>query len=154
VYGFVFRKVSMITNKTKELRALGQIGQKPYFALQKDADLSDAQANILESIASACEQEVERQDEKAKVIIEAFRSQFPEGKIPKGVALPPPPPELKLMWEERNAMILLARDRLRAAFGEQEFHRFDQHAKFDFGTNDEYLQRRKSNNLAPVSPKF
>lgn len=154
VYGFVIRKVSIITNKTKELRASGRIGQKPYFAMQKDANLNDVQAKILESIASACQQEIERQDEKAKVIIEAFRSQFPEGKIPEGMTLPPPPPELKLMWEERNAMILRARDRLRAAFGEQEFHRFDQHAKFDFGTSDQYLKGRNGNGIAPALPKF
>lgn len=154
VYGFVFRKVSVITNKTKELRALGRIGPKPYFALQKEAALSEAQAKLLEAIAAACEQEVKHQDEKARVIIEAFRAQFPDGRIPQGMTLPPPPPELKLMWEERNAIILRARDRLRAAFGEQEFHRFDQHAKFDFGTNDVYLKRRNSNSMAPALPKF
>lgn len=155
VYGFIFRKVSLIANKTKELRALGRIGSKPYFALQKEADLSEAQAKILEATAAACEQEVKRQDEKAQVMIERFRAQFPDGKIPRGVTLPPPPPELKFMWEERNAMILRARDRLRAAFGEQEFHRFDQHVKFDFGSNDQYLKRRNgSHNLSFASPQF
>ncbi len=155
VYGFIFRKVSLITNKTKELRALGRISSKPYFALQKEAGLSEAQAKILEATAAASEQEVRRQDEKAQVIIERFRAQFPDGKIPRGVTLPPPPPELKLMWEERNAIILRARDRLRAVFGEQEFHRFDQHVKFDFGSNDQYLKRRNgSNHPVSASPQF
>jgi hypothetical protein len=39
------------------------------------------------------------------------------------------------MWEERNAMILRARDQLRAAFGEEEFARFDNYAKFHYGAN-------------------
>jgi hypothetical protein len=39
------------------------------------------------------------------------------------------------MWEERNAMILRARDQLRAVFGEEEFARFDNYAKFHYGTN-------------------
>lgn len=104
--------------------------------LQREAALSEKQALALQDIASACMQEVARQDDKARAIIGAYKSQFPGHKIPEGVTPPPPPPELKTMWEERNAMVLKARDRLRAALGGEEFYRFDQYVKFQYGADD------------------
>lgn len=134
VYDFVFRKVTRLREKTRELQAQGRIAQTPYFPLQREAGLNKAQAVALEEIAFACQQELTRQDEKAKIIISAFQAQFPGGRVPKD-GNPPLPPELKTMWEERNAMILRARDRLRTAFGEEAFARFDDYAKFRYGTN-------------------
>ncbi len=135
VYNFLFQKVVRLREKTTELQVQGRIGQKPYFPLQSEAGLTVSQATALEAIAFACRQQVRDQDEKAKAVIMAFRSsQFPGGRVPEGGA-PPPPPELKTMQEERNAMILRARDQLRAAFGDEEFARFDNYAKFHYGTN-------------------
>jgi len=134
VYNFLFHKVVRLREKTRELQGQGRIGQKPYFPLRTEAGLTEGQSTALEAIAFACRQQVNQQDQKAKAIINAFRSQFPEGKDPEGGA-PPPPPELKAMWEERNAMILRARDQLRAVFGEEEFARFDNYAKFHYGAN-------------------
>lgn len=134
VYGFLFHKVVRLREKTIELQGQGRIGLKRYFPIQREAGLSQGQATALEAIAFACRQQVKQQDQKAKAIIKAFQSGFPEGRVPAGGA-PPPPPELKTMWEERNAMILRARDQLRAVFGEEEFARFDNYAKFHYGTN-------------------
>ena len=134
VNNFLFHRVVRLREKTSELQAQGQIGQKPYFPLQREAGLNEAQANALEAIALTCWQEVTRQDEKASAIIKAFQNQFPGGQVPKGGS-PPPPPELKNMWEERNAMILRARDQLHAVFGEEAFARFDDYAKFHYGAN-------------------
>ena len=47
---------------------------------------------------------------------------------------PPPPPELFAMQQERNAIILQARERLHAAFGEEEFTRFDQFVQKRIGS--------------------
>lgn len=146
VYNFLFRKVVRLREKTRALQAQGRIGQKPYFPLQREAGLSEGQANALEAIAFACWQQVTRQNEKAQAIINAFQSRFPEGRIPQGGA-PPPPPELKALWEERNAMILRARDQLRVAFGEEAFGRFDNYAKFHHGTNTSPVT------INPVNPK-
>ena len=134
VYGMLFHKLVHLREKTKELQAEGRVGQKPYFILKKEAGLSEEQSTALEAIALACWQRVEQQDDKAKAIIAAFRSRFPEGRVPAD-GPPPPPPELKTMWDERNAIILRARDQLRATFGEGEFARFDNHVKFYHGTN-------------------
>jgi hypothetical protein len=134
VYGSLFHKVMHLREKTKELQAQGRIGQKPYFILKREVRISEDQSIALEAIALACWQRVEQQDKKAKAIIAAFRSRFPDGRVPAD-GPPPPPPELKIMWDERNEMILRARDQLRATFGEEEFARFDNHIKFYHGAN-------------------
>jgi hypothetical protein len=133
-YDFLFRKVVRLREKTRELQAQGRVSHQPYFPLQRESGLNEAQATALEAIAFACQQEVARQDEKAKAVIEAFQARFPGGRVPKE-GNPPLPPELQTMWEERNATILRARDRLRAAFGEEAFARFDNYVKFRYGTN-------------------
>ncbi len=143
IYGLLFERVVSVKKKIRELQGQGRIARKPTYALQKEAQLSEAQAEALEGIAFACREEVARQDEKAKTSISAYRAQFPNGKIPDGVTPPPPPPELKVMWEERNAMILRARDRLRTVLGEESFRRFDRQAKFPYGADDESVRRRR-----------
>ena len=131
-YGFLFRLVSKLSDKTRELRSQGRIGPKDYFPLQKEASLTQGQARMLEAIASVCQQEIARQDEKAKSIVHAFRAQLPENKQLRSKALPPPPAELKALSNERNAIVLRARERLRLGFGEESFTRFDNYVKFRF----------------------
>lgn len=134
VYNSIFRKVVSLRNKTIELQSQGRIGQNRYFPLQRDAGLTESQASALEAIAFDCRKQVSHQDEKAKAIVNAFQSRFLGGRVPSGGS-PPPPPELKAMWEERNAMILRARDQLRLALGAEQFTRFDNYAKFHYGAN-------------------
>jgi hypothetical protein len=121
-YAFLFRNNAFFRKKAIEA------GKPPArnTAFQKEAGLSDVQALVLDEIAAATMHEVDQQDARARVIIERFRAQFPNGVVPKGQPLPEPPPELKIMQEERNAMILRGRDRLLTAFGEQKFARFNE----------------------------
>jgi hypothetical protein len=134
VYGFLFRKVARLSKKTQELRSQGKISEKAYHPLKNEAALSEAQSIALEAISADCEQALAQQDEKAKKIIQAFRERFPPGELPKGTRLPPPPPELITMSQQRNAIILKARDQVRLAFGELAFSRFDTYAKFRYET--------------------
>lgn len=134
VYGILFDKVVRLREKTQELQTQNRIGLKAYFPVQREANLTVPQATALEAIAFACHQQVRQQDEKAKRIVEAFRAQFPEGRVPASGA-PAPPPELRAMWRERNAIILRARDQLRTAFGTAEFSRLDDYLKFKYGAN-------------------
>lgn len=91
------------------------------------AQLSDEQMAALVRIASDCEQEVKAMDARAKVIIDARRAlYYPGGKVPPGGKIAPPSPELAAMQEERNAIVLRWRDRVRETFGEQEFARLQE----------------------------
>lgn len=149
IYGFLFKKVSRLSEKTLELRSQGKIGLKPYYPMQKEAALSAAESIALEAIASACQREVDRQDERARIIIQAFRAKFPDGKVPKGTTLPPPPAELITMQQERDAIILQARDQLRLAFGEASFAALDNYAKFRY----QPTTRPVSSDLVPFESK-
>jgi hypothetical protein len=112
-------------------------------AFQHEAELSDEQARMLNEIAADCEREVREQDAKARVIIDARRAAYPGGRIPPGGKPLPPSPELEAMQQERNAIILRARDRLRQALGEQEWGRFQ-----------EFIHQRVASNITitPASP--
>jgi len=90
----------------------------------EDAELSEEQMRALTRIATECEQEVREMDAKARAIIDARRAlYYPGDKVPPGGKLAPPSPELIAMQQERDALILRCRERVREAFGEQEFAR-------------------------------
>ena len=107
---------------------------------QRKANLSEFQARILNTVAAECVRQVAVQDARAQQIISSFRLRFPPGKLPRGIKLPPPPAELQQMQEERDAMILRARDRLRVALGDDEFQRFD-----------EFVTRQVASAIQPVA---
>src|SRR6185503_18081266 len=89
------------------------------------AQLNNKQSQELEAIAEDCEREVSLQDDKAKKVIDAFRALHPDGQLAQGETLPPPPDEIKTLQEERNAIILRAKERLSKAFGKEDFQNFD-----------------------------
>ena len=108
---------------------------------RRQANLSEEQERVLLEIAIECEQEVQQQDARAKIIIDAYRARYPGGRVPTGETPPPPPAELRTLQTERNAIILRARDRLRTAFSEQEFERFN-----------EFVRRRVAPNITSSPP--
>jgi hypothetical protein len=111
--------------KADELAQQGKDDNQYRLMFRRRAGLSDTQAQILDQVTRDCKQELARQDAKAQAVIAEFRKQYPVGTLPEGVTLPPPPPELTQLQQERDAIILRARDRLHAAFGDEEFARFD-----------------------------
>lgn len=134
VYGFLFRRVALMSERMRAVQAAPQANRAPQLPLQREASLTEAQTRALEAIALACQQEIDQLDERARIITRAFSDRYPSRTVPQGERLAPPPPELGELMEERKAAILRARDRLRAAFGEQEFARLDALAKFRYGS--------------------
>ena len=111
--------------KADELTQHGKDDSQYRLMFKRRAELSDSEAQALDQVTRDCQQELAQQDSKAQAVIAQFRKQYPAGKLPEGVTLPPPPPELSQMQQERDAIIIRARDRLHAAFGDEEFARFD-----------------------------
>ena len=135
VYRHLFHHTAILSDRADEMDRQGQDGSSLRSVFQRQAALDDGQALILNRIALDCEREVKQQDARAKVIIDAYRAQYPGGRVPSGQTPAPPPPELAGMQAERNAIILRARDRLREAFGEDEFHRFEEFIKNHLASN-------------------
>jgi len=94
---------------------------------QKEAALTVEQRSSLERTARECEREIAKQDAKAQITIRALREK--RANQDPGASLPPPPPEIAVLQQEREAIVLRHRDRLREALGEEAFRRVTDAAK-------------------------
>ncbi|MBI4749239.1 MAG: hypothetical protein HY774_12170 [Acidobacteria bacterium] len=130
VYFQLFRQVAALEAKAVESPANADKYRAVYRNL---AGLTDAQNAVLLKTAVDCTRQVDTLDARAKTIIASFRAQFPNGQIPQGKTLPPPPPELLQLQKDRDATILRFRDQLRTAFGEAAFARFDSFVQGNIG---------------------
>lgn len=93
------------------------------------AGLTEAEGESLQAISLQCDNDVAAQDAKAKAIIDQFHAQYPPGR-PINPSFPPiAPAVLASMWQDRNNIILAARDQLRVELGEQDFAKFDKFVK-------------------------
>ena len=102
VYSALFHHIVAVKEQAEAEERQGKDARSLRSTFREKADLSDVQAHLLEAIATNCVREVAAEDARAQVIINAFKSRFPPGRLPPGVKLPPPPPELKQMQEERE----------------------------------------------------
>ena len=133
VYSAFFQMVVDLEKQALELESEGAKGETLRSYVQAQANLTDDQARKLGAIAAACVEQVAQQDEKALQVIEKFQSQFPGGRIPKGTKIPPPPPELNVLQQERDQIILGARSELSNALGPAVFDNVEQFATSRIG---------------------
>lgn len=127
-YSILFHRVASLKARADDILKKG--GKTTLrSAAKQDAELSDEDASALEKIALECEQEVAQKDAEAAEIVKAFKARFPNGFVPHGQTLPPPPPELSRLQQERNEIVMRARGRLRAAMSGPGFQRLDAFAK-------------------------
>lgn len=123
-YRFLFHHLRVLKEEGEKSERRGRGKSTLLLRFKEEAALNDNQFRKLQDEALECERRVAELDEKAKAIIEAAKAQFPLGIVPLGQNVPPPPPELQALQEERDSTILRSRDRLRAAFDEPSFARF------------------------------
>lgn len=128
-YSILFHHIAFLKQKVDETEAKGQYNSTLLKRFQEDSGLDDAQFQALLKVATECEQAAREQDKKAKAIIDAFRTRYPDGKLPRGEKVPPPPRELEALQQERDATVLRARDRIHESLGDQNFTRFDAFVK-------------------------
>jgi hypothetical protein len=126
VYRQIFRHVLALQQDADALEKKGEDASRQRSFYKKNAGLTDEEDAILTGVAKDCLAEVTRQDQEAYRLIRAVRSQVPNGVVAIGQVAPPPPAELSAMQEERDAITLRARDRLRSELGDQPFERFAQ----------------------------
>jgi hypothetical protein len=90
-YVFLFEHFNRIRKQGDNLSRQGKNGSGFQRRLKDAFDLNDQDFQLIDDIASHWESEVEQLDKKAAEIIKAFRVQYPPGKVPEGVIIPPPP---------------------------------------------------------------
>lgn len=133
VYSAFFQMVVDLENQASELESEGAKGESLRGYVQTQANLTDDQARKLGEIAAACVEQISQQDARALEVIQKSQSQFPGGRIPKGSHVPPPSPELKVLQQERDQMVLAARDSLSNALGAPAFDSVEQFATHRIG---------------------
>lgn len=128
-YMFLFQHLNQLSEQANNQRRLGKDGSGFQRRFKNAFDIDDEQFEKINEIALQCESETAELDKKAKAITEAFWAQYPPGKVPEGVIIPPPPAELIALQEMRSGAILRARDQMKEVLGDQEFARFDETVK-------------------------
>ena len=125
-YTSLFRHLNHLQKRADTLRQLGRDGSGFQKRFQRILVIDEDQFRQLNKIAHDWESEVAELDKKATAIVDAFRVRYPPGKVPEGVTIPPPPPELLALEEQRNQVTLEAVRLLRSNWGETEFIRFNE----------------------------
>jgi len=135
VYRLFFHHLMALKNRAVEIERKGGDGSGLRGYYLKKANLTSEQGRALDQIAADCEREVTNLDAKAKGLITAFRARALTKHSVTNGTVPPLPPELTAMQQQRNSAILHAREKLRAALGDQAFQQLDGFIKVDAERN-------------------
>jgi hypothetical protein len=135
VYRSFFHHLMALKDRATEIERTGGNGSGFRAYYENKVKLNTEQGRALDQIAADCEREVAVLDAKAKIIITAFRaSALAKNSVTSGT-LPALPPELKTMQQQRDMIILRARQKLRTALGEEAFQQLDGFIKVDAERN-------------------
>lgn len=132
VYRQFFRHLVALKERASEMEAQGRNGKALREHYKDKIGLRDKDADLLDKIAWESEREVEKIDKKAQKIIDDLRKKYPDGQVPAGAQLPPPPPELKTLQRQRDMAVMRARHRLMTELGEYGFQQIDDFLKLNF----------------------
>jgi hypothetical protein len=143
IYKHLFHHVTALKKKAEDVEKEGNDGTQFRTHFKRQADLSDAQAQTLDQIAADCDIEIKQLEVRAKLLIQVYKAQYPGGKVPHGQLPKPPPTELRTLTEQRDAVVLRGRDRLKTAFGESEFNRFSTFVKERVAPNVYLIQPQR-----------
>ena len=142
VYGLFFGEMLALKKKAEE-RERQHIESSGLRSFHKErANLNEYQAQSLDLIAVEFNDKVIKINDKAKRIIDRERARHPQGRLKDGEPLPLAPQALTDLEQERKETLLQARERIRSAFGETEFKRFD-----DFIQQDIEVRTKASSRL-------
>ena len=139
-YRHLFRYVGKLKKQAEELEGKGKDATSYRTQFKRAANLSEYHARALDNVAMQYLGEVQVVDARARKVIESYRAQYPDGKVPLGETPAPPPSELKQLREQRDAITLRYRDGLRSHFGEDEFNNF----------NSKFVKKRIAPNIRPA----
>jgi hypothetical protein len=125
-YYLVFRHLAILNQKAAEAERKGEDSTKFRQYYKNKAMLSDQQASQLNQIANDCLREVGALDSRIKQIVSESRAKFPGGKLDTSAHRPEPTAGLREIDKERDLVMRRHYTRLRAAFGEVEFIKFNE----------------------------
>ncbi len=112
MYWQLFKHIGTIKQKQSSLQAQGESSTLTS-TYSKELGLNAPQAQTLENQADNCLQQVQVFDQQAEAIIDEARSHYPGGRLDEGAKPPPPPAQLYALQQQKNKVVLAARDSLK-----------------------------------------
>lgn len=137
LYDKLFRMIISFKKKTdsQEMSDEKVTGLKNYF--KSRANLTEEENQILQNTALEFIQQVSPVDTEARNIIAQKRLSNPTGIVPKDEL---PPAELINLQEQRNALALQYRDRLKESLGSEVSAKFDRYIEGEFASHFEEIK--------------
>lgn len=129
VYNEFFYHVNFLRKKADKEEKTGKDAGLLRAFYKRQAKLDDAQNDKVSKAASDLERKLDLLDAKARKVIDKFRADVRKMNIKPGEKMPDPPAELKSMQAERDALVMGAKDGLRANLGDDAFGRLDQYVR-------------------------
>ena len=133
-YRLFFRYAGWADKKAAELAAAGKATSLTSIHI-RGAGLTEDQNRSLLGEVRAFLQQVEALDARARQIIEQAHRRRPNGYLLPGQPLPPPPPELGELQQQKEQLTQDTVSRLEEALGPEAFGRLQQHARNKLGPN-------------------
>ena len=129
VYNEFFYHVNFLRKKADKEEKAGKDAKSLRAFYKRQAKLDDAQNEKVSKAASDLERQLDLMDAKARKIIDKFRADVQAMDIKPGQKMPEPPAQLKTMQAERDALVMSAKESLRANLGDEAFGRLDQYVR-------------------------
>jgi hypothetical protein len=156
VYRQFFRHLVALKQRAQEMESRGKSGKALRTHYKDKIGLKDREASLLEEIATDCELETAKIDERAQRIIEAARARVQNGRAASIEEIPPPPPELKKLQRHRDMVVMRGRHRLVTELGAYGFHQIDDFLKLNFARDVKpsavQPKQRRTDQQQPDSP--
>jgi hypothetical protein len=129
VYNEFFYHVNFLRKKADKEEKGGKDAAQLRAFYKRQAKLDDAQNDKVSKAASDLERQLDLMDAKARKVIDKFRADVQAMDIKPGQKMPDPPAQLKTMQAERDALVMRAKENLRASLGDEAFGRLDQYVR-------------------------
>jgi hypothetical protein len=142
-YGLFFGEMMALKKKAAEREKQGIKAEAMRNFHKSRAKLSDHESQVLDAVASDCNDKVVKLNDQARTIINRERARHPNGKLKDGEALPTPPADLLQLEDRRTQTLLDARERLRSMLGQKAFDRIDTFIQHDIEARTKGSPRRK-----------
>lgn len=126
IYWELFHRVAVYAHKADAAQRQGKDRSGLRQLVRRRAGLDEERGQMLEQIALQCERDVVATDARARAIIDKFHADHPYRLMNKNSRPPSPPSELRRLSQQRVDAILLGRDRIHSALGDEAFAKFDQ----------------------------
>jgi hypothetical protein len=134
-YRFLFRHVQHLENLANAASTSAQDATQFRNQYQITMGLSDSESAQLKQISAAALSALDAIEQQAAEVIQAERAKYPKGKLPSKNALPPPPPELAQLQQERDDVTRSNVQSLQGALSATSFTNLDNWVKSHYTPN-------------------